>query len=288
MWIVFSLLTSFLETSKDTLSKLTSVKTNEFVNAFALQLFAAIILLPFVVLSGLPTLTLHFWLMIAISCIGIPTWSLLYMRAIKLSPLSLSIPLLAFNPVFTAFFAIFFEKRFPDLVGWLAISAITIGLYLLRFDYKKGETSLLQPLLSLRSEPGSLSMLGVALIWSVGTYVNKIGIQGSSPIFFAFSITSVGAIILFIIALTKNAFHPTISRTTWLLLLPIGVLNGLSELALMYALTTGFVPYVVAIKRINILWSSLIGVFFYKESLSAIKLGGLLLMLLGVGSLLLF
>lgn len=288
MWIVFSLITSFLETSKDTLSKISSVKTNEFVSAFALQLFAAIVLLPFVLITGIPSLTQSYWLTILISCVGIPAWSLLYMRAIKLSPLSLSIPLLAFNPVFTAFFAIFFEKRFPDTVGWMAIIAITIGLYLLRFNHTHTKTSLLEPLLSLRREPGSLAMLTVALIWSVGTYVNKIGIQGSSPIFFAFSITGVGAFVLFLIALFKGAFHPKVSRTTWLLLLPIGILNGLSELALMYALTTGFVPYVVAIKRINILWSSLIGVFFYKESLSRVKLIGLLLMLLGVISLLLF
>lgn len=61
----------------------------------------------------------------------------------------------------------------------------------------------LYPFLNIKNEPGAVGMLGVALIWSIGTHINKIVVDASSPLFFAFSICFVGAVILFIIARIK-------------------------------------------------------------------------------------
>lgn len=48
------------------------------------------------------------------------------------------------------------------------------------------------------------------------------------------------------------------------------------------ALATGITPYVISLKRTNILWSSLMGKLLFKDELNIIKASGLIIMLGGV------
>lgn len=108
MWIIFSLLTGFCEVAKDVVSKKSSEKTNEYLSAFSMQFFSALTLLPVLLLTGIPTLKPAFWWSLGVICLGIATWSVFYMKAVKLSPLSVTIPMLAFNPLFVTFFFRYF------------------------------------------------------------------------------------------------------------------------------------------------------------------------------------
>lgn len=282
MWIVYSFLTAFIETGKDVLSKKSTKITNEYVSSFALQFFAALVLLPIVLFQGIPHIKPEYWLAMVFIAMGIPAWSLLYMKAVKISPLSVSIPMLAFNPIFTALFSIFFDKRWPSFYGWLGIILICLGLYFLRLKSETIKKGILYPILNIKNEPGALAMLGVAMIWSIGTHINKIVVDASSPLFFAFSATFVGAVILFVIAKLKGKFSVSTIRENFFQLGPIGVLNGFSELALGLALGVGYTPYVISIKRSSILWTSLAGKFLFKDTISKINFFGLALMFLGI------
>ena len=48
------------------------------------------------------------------------------------------------------------------------------------------------------------------------------------------------------------------------------------------ALAIGFTPYVISIKRTNIVWSSLMGKLIFSESLGRIKIAGLITIFLGI------
>lgn len=169
MWIIYSFLTALCETGKDTIGKTVSKKVDEYVMSFSLQLFAATVLLPFVALSGIPKIQPLFWLLFAYgSLISLPAWSILYMKGLKLSPLSVSIPMLSFVPVFVTIFTIIIERIPPTLIGWTGIILITAGLYISRLNKETIRKNFLLPILNLKEEPGALCMLGVAFIWGLG------------------------------------------------------------------------------------------------------------------------
>lgn len=282
MWIILSFLSAFSSTAKFIIGKVSTNNSNDLVAAFSMQFFAAIVLLPFVISAGIPKLTSSYWLSLLGLIVTIPAWSLLYIKALKLSPLSVSVPMLAFNPVFTAFLAIFFDKRLPDFFGWLGIIFIGLGLYLSRVDERFFKEGPLYPFKKIGKEKGALAMLGVGFIWSIGAYFSKINSLGSSPLFFAFSSTLIGSIILFIFSRKKNVLHFNDLKNNFSNLALLGVANGAGELSFGAALSYGFTPYVVSIVRTSILWSSLAGWLFFKEKFTRVKAIGLILMFLGV------
>lgn len=282
MWITFSFITALLETSKDVIGKKSSLKINEYVSAFALQLFAALVLLPFVIINGVPELKMSYFQGLLVVPIAIPLWSILYMKALKLSPLYICIPMLAFNPVFASLLSIFFDHRWPTSLGWSGIVLITAGLYLLRLSKVTLKKGVLYPILNIINEPGAIAMLGVTLIWSFGAHINKLLITGSSPLFFAFTVTSVGTIVLFFIAIKKVNFSFADFKYNFLSLGSLGILNGLAELTRGYSLQFGYTPYVVAITRTSILTSSLAGKLFFGDRFSKINLLGIILMFSGI------
>jgi uncharacterized membrane protein len=282
MWYIYAILTAGFETAKDVVSKKYSHDADTYISAFVFQLFAAISLLPFVLYSGIPHFgNGYYWGLLAVAII-LPSWSLLYMYAIRSSPLSVTIPMLAFNPLLTAIFSIWFDHRFPSFIGWSGITLICVGLYFLRLDKATLHKGFLYPIIRLKDEKGALAMLGVAVLWSIGSHFNKIIIQNSSPIFTAFTITGFGSIVLLGIAFIRT-------RVTMALLVDhakrfwsVGIFHGMSELSLMEGLFLGYTPYVVSVKRLSMLFSSIMGKIIFKESISRSKAFGICLMFIGV------
>lgn len=282
MWIIFSFLIAILESSKDLIGRSTSQKIDPFVSAFALQFFAVIVLLPIILITGIPQIKPVFWLASIFTLFSIPLWSILYMKALTLSPLYISVPMLAFNPILNAMLSVFFDHRFPNTAGWMGIIFITIGLYLIRLKKETIQKGLLYPIINIKNEPGAIAMLGVAFIWSVGTHVAKIITNASSPLMFAFSVTLLGSISLFIIGKIKVGLSFKMVKDNIFKLGPLGLLNGAAEFTRGLALQIGYTPYVVAIARSNIVSSSLMGSILYKDKLSKINILGLLLVFLGI------
>lgn len=282
MWILYSFVIAALESSKDLIGRSTADKVNPYVSAFTLQLFAVFILLPVVLYTGIPVIKPAFWWASIFTLFSIPAWSILYMKALTLSPLYISVPMLAFNPILNALMSIFFDKTYPSLNGWLGIILICSGLYLIRLKRETLSKGVFYPILRIKDEPGAIAMLGVAFIWSIGTHVAKIITLASSPLFFALSVTILGSVSLFIIARIKAGLNFNMVKENLIKLCSLGFLNGAAELFRGMALQTGYTPYVVAIARSNILSSSLIGNFIYKDKLSLINITGLILVFVGI------
>ena len=282
MWPVYALMSAFLESTKDVIGKSVSNKTNEYVAAFSLQLFGALILTPFLLYQGIPFIQPKFWFVMVGFCFTIPSAAILYMRAVKLSPLSLSVPMLAFNPVFTAFNAVLFDRKYPTYLGWTGIILVCTGLYIFRLDKSVLKKGFFYPFMLLRDEPGALAMLGVSLIWSIGAHLSKASVSYSSPLFAGWAGTVIGSVTLFNIARRKifENFH-SITRNIRMLVI-LGIVDGLSILSMYTALSFGLTASVISIKRTNILWSSLYGSIVLKEQFGRLKMIGLFCMFVGV------
>lgn len=289
MWILFSFFTAFCETAKDLIGKKASIKVNEYVMAFALQLFAALVLFPILLISGIPKIQPLFWILFIYGAVfSLPAWSILYMKAIKLSPLSLSIPMLSFVPIFTTIFTIIFERKAPTVFGWTGIILITVGLYLSRLNKEKITQNIFLPILSIREEPGSLCMLGVSFIWGIGGTVSKFSTTTSSPLFSSFMSCFGATFTLYIIARFKTKVNLYILKENFFGLFALGGLNGFSEFFMRTALLTGYVPFVSSLKRSSMLFTAISGKFFFHEKLGKIQSFGIFLMFAGVLFLVIF
>lgn len=282
MWIIYSVITAALESVKDIQSKHASSKVNEKVSALSYQLFALLVLIPITLYTGIPAIESIFYPVVLIGSILNSMWTVLYMRALKSENISDIIPLLAFNPVLTALLAIFFEGRFPDMRGWIGIVLVTAGLYVQKLTRHTLQHDVFKPFKTIATNPASKAMLGVALIWSVGSYTTKIASVASSPYYSSLINTILSAFFIWI-SMKSNQKKQLLQISPHLSsLVPLGIVNGLSKITLRFALQLGYTPFVMPIKRTNIIISSLYAKIILKEPFSKAKTVGLTLMFFGI------
>lgn len=99
-WLILGILTAFCEAVKDVLGKQNLQKSDEYVVAWSFSFFSVIFLIPWVLSTGIPPLNSQFWLALLIGGGINAVTALLYIKAIKLSDLSLTLPLVALTPLF--------------------------------------------------------------------------------------------------------------------------------------------------------------------------------------------
>jgi uncharacterized membrane protein len=117
LWVVFSSLTALCESLKDVFSKKGLADIDEYVIAWSLRFFALPFLLPILFFVKLPALTKDFWLALFLGGGLNAICTILYMKAIKRAALSLTVPLVAFTPLFLLLTSPFMVGEFPDLSG---------------------------------------------------------------------------------------------------------------------------------------------------------------------------
>ncbi len=192
----------------------------------------------------------------------------LYFTAIKFSPLSLSLPILSFSPVLLLFTSKLMLKEEPSRLGILGILMVFVGSYIL--NVSKIKTSLFEPLFTIFKERGSLYVFIVVIIWSITANLDKLGVKSSSPIFWSFS-TSLGLGVLGGLILRKKLFFSPH-------FLYLSLADSLSTIFHMIAVSLLPVSYVISIKRLSVLFSSIWGILILKEKSNFV---GIILMTLG-------
>lgn len=279
-WISFALLTAFSRSLTDVAGKTGLKKVDEYIVVLAMYLFS----LPFIAVAlyftGIPKLETNFWIALPIGALLNIVANVLYMRAIKTSDLSLSIPLITFTPLFMLMTSPIILGEFPGPYGIIGIVLIVAGAYLLNVRHaKKG---LLAPFRALLKTKGPRLMLAVAFIWSISSNFDKMGIQGSSALFWAFFINLAIAVGTLPLVLIYSRKHLPELKKQMKPLLAVGFFNGLTIIFQMIAVSMTLVAYVIAIKRSSAVMSVLMGALFFKEKGIKERLLGAIIMILGV------
>ncbi|NQT23029.1 MAG: EamA family transporter [Candidatus Omnitrophica bacterium] len=107
MWFGLSLACAFLAATTATLTK-TLLKDNDaFIIGWLRQLLCLPILAAIFIIIPKPKLDITFWKIILILLPMELTAFLLYLKSIKISPLSLTFPFLGLTPVFSVIFAVY-------------------------------------------------------------------------------------------------------------------------------------------------------------------------------------
>ena len=205
-----------------------------------------------------------------------------FMRALQDSDMSLAIPFVSFTPIFLLFTSPLLVADVPNAQDVVGVLCIVAGTYLLQIQ--STHQGWFAPILAMISQPGPRRMLSVALIYSVTSNLDKIGVQNSSPIFWSLSITSVMTVgFLLLLALlphpTFSSSHPNILS----ILILIGLFQAVGLIFHNTALSLGPVPSVIAVKRSSILFAVLWGIVFLREQHGKERLTGAALMVLGIG-----
>ncbi len=125
-------------------------------------------------------------------------------------------------------------------------------------------------------------MLGVALIWALGAHVSKMAIVNSSPFFTALVFSMIGATTIFLIGKLTRRFYIQVLINHVRQFSALKIMDSFSQIFMNLGLTTGLTPYVISIKRSNIVGSSILGKFLYYESLTRNKVFGISLMFIGI------
>ena len=112
---------------------------------------------------------------------------------------------------------------------------------------------------------------------------HKMGLQHSSPLLWSLSITTFMAVgFLLLLRSVPWKDHPFPHGRTLMVLLLIGVFQGLVLLVQNHALLSGPVPSIIALKRSSILFAVIWGIMFLRESHSRERLAGAMLMITGI------
>ncbi|MCF6148352.1 MAG: EamA family transporter [Candidatus Kuenenia sp.] len=281
IWFFTSLFCSFCVATADALSKKVLKEKNEYIVLWARIGFASPFLLCFLPFIEIPKLD-HTFFLILIFLIPLETTALiLYMKAIKISPLSMTLPFLALTPCFLIITSNIILGERLDEYGITGVFLTTLGAYLL--NVKMTRRGVLQPFKAILKERGSVYMIIVAFIYSITSNLGKLAIQHSSPLFFSAIYFPFLSVILFPLILWKNngKIRQPLSSHFFLFII-IGLVIVFSTVSHFFAVTLIEVPYFISVKRTSLLFGILYGAILFKEKNIAERLIGGVVMIAGV------
>lgn len=277
---LFAAFTAFFESLKDVFSKKSLKNLDEYVVAWALHFFVLIFVAPLLLVIGIPPIGNRFWEALIITGLLDALVAIIYMRALKASDLSLTIPMIAFTPLFLLITAPLIVGEFPSALGVAGILLIVFGAYFMKISER--HEGLAAPFRALLKETGPRLMLIAAFIWSITSSFDKVGVLNSSPIFWIVAVDAVISLFLFPIAFFKSKEQMLEVPKKLRALVPIGFLSAIAMVFQMIAIKLTLVAYVISIKRAGIIFGVLFGHFIFKEKGAKERLIGAAIMVLGV------
>jgi len=280
VWFILSLLCAVSLSLADLFSKIALRHADIFLVSWVKMAFSFLILLIVLPFVRLPSISGHF---VRICLILFPlevVAQLLYMKAIQVSPLSLTIPFLALSPIFLIATSFLMLGERIDRSGLLGILLIALGSYMLNID--KAAYGFFSPLKAIVKEQGSWLMVVVAAIFSITSNLGKMAIQETNPLFFALFLSGVMGVLLFPFPLFMSDQPVRTIKEHLPILVGIGIAMALMVLFHMMAIVRVEVPYMISIKRTSPIFSVLLGCIFLHESHCRERAVGSLIMFTGV------
>jgi len=280
--LLFVVTASFGWSGLDQLRKVLVAKVSSFALLFYLTAGMVPLYAVWVALDGRTDLPPAYWLpalaSVALNIIA----NLAFFESVRRSPLSVTIPLLSFTPVFATLLAIVLVGEIPSLLQGLGIALVVGGALSLQLG--SGRLSLARTARALLREKGVLFMLLTALCWSATNSFDKVaaGIAGE-PLHALFLSAAIGSVCLGILTLRGRLGElRAAARVPGTLAAALVVGAGALGLQLLsyQAVAVGVVE---TLKRgignaLAVAW----GRIFFGEAITAGKVTGVLLMAIGV------
>ena len=283
-WISLTLLSAFFLATADTLTKryLSHYRPGELVLVrFGMS---GLLLLPLLLWGTWPELSPAFWGWVGVSVPMELAAMWLYMYAIRDSPLSLTLPYLAFTPVFNTLTGYLVLGETVSTTGFLGILLVVAGAWLLNLETVQTGAwrKVLAPFRAITRERGARLMLGAAAIYSLTSVTSKGALLQSTPAFFGpFYFVIIGAASALVFASRDVSSWRALGRHP-VAHLAVGFFMALMVIAHFYAIEHIEVAYMIAVKRTSLLFGMLYGAWLFRETGLKKNLVAGVLMVLGV------
>ncbi len=264
------------ETLKDIIGKEVVKGSSPFLFVITFKLIAGTILLPVAIMGFNINVSLKFLLLATLNILLNLLSFYLYFKALSVSPLSLTVPMLSFSPVFLLMTSRLMLDEVIPLPGVIGVLMVFCGSYILNISRVKA--GVFEPLKSIIYEKGSRYMLMVAFSWSITANLDKMGVNMSSPIFWTSFMSAGIGLCGYFIWLISSGFKNLIFEWISGKILLVSLLDGMGAFLQMVSITLIPVPYAISIKRTSILMSAFWGKVFYKER---VNLLGVVIMFIG-------
>ena len=205
--------------------------------------------------------------------------NLMFFHAVKVSPISRTVPLLALTPVFAALIGYLMLDEHPSLRQWLGIGLIVLGAWTLNAG--QGLKGLV---LGVLRERGSAYMALVAGAWAISATNDKLALPHANVAFHA-SVQTGGVMLVALgwLLISGRRRELTEARKHWPAVLA-GVVVSVAALGLqLIAIQTLLVSLMEAIKRaLGVVGSVISGRLLFKEAVTRSMLIACALLSLGV------
>lgn len=282
-WFFIAVACALCTACCDSISKRVMQHTDEWVTGTIILGISSLLLSPLLFFIELKPFTLELGLLLTIALPLEIGGYYLFLSAIKSGPLSLTIPLLAFTPVLTAISSALLLGEGISASGALGIVLVTVGAYILNGDLAC--QNFLAPIKALVSQTASRKMLMVAVIWSVTSSLGKIGtmLWGAVPfgILLLYGIVPCFGIIALIRVQQGLASLQCSPTLLWWFLAGGGIMAG-AEITHFISLSQAPVAYMIAVKRLSLVFGVLMGWLWFGETNIRYRLIGAAIMVTGV------
>ena len=207
--------------------------------------------------------------------------ALLFLKAIKQSDLSLTIPLLSLSPMFSSLFSFFFLNEQLSNIQYLGIFLIISGTLIL-YSKKLTIYEIIKSFKIILKNSSAKLMVLVSIIWSLTPVLDKICLKNSSVNIHGF-IQSLGMITLLIFLFKRDKVQTENTKKNWRIIFLTVFIGSTATILQFYAILTNYVPIMESIKRsIGQLSSVFLGKIFFNEEVNKPKVVGVIVLSIGV------
>ncbi len=278
-WIILALSSAIFAALRDATMKFKAKGIDAYLLSWGQSLFSFPILLICLLVSNRVEITYSFLFFSILSgCLLALAWAL-YIKAISLSELSLVIPIITITPLIISILNIILFSEWPNIKGLTGMTLIVIGGYTLGIDRKKYKAY--DPIIKLFQDPGSRVMLVAVTIMSVLAMLEKEGVRHSTPMMQITMQVFIASLIFYPYAIKKIKNPLSQIKKNYSTFIFIGILVAGMFIFQMNAYVTGPTAYIVALKRLSVVFGILFGCLFFKEKNLGQKILASTIMLLG-------
>ena len=278
IWALFALVGAVADAGYYALVKRSLGRTDPYALAAGTFLATSVLLLIVSLLHGIPVTGSGLLPAVLVTGTLNVVASLLTYRALQLTDLSLAVPMKAFTLVFLIGTSFLLLGELPTPVGVLGILLIVAGSYVM---HTGGARRLRDPFLRLAADRGIQMMLVVAFLFSFTLPYDKEVVMNSDPVFGSALVMGYIGTAMLAIAVLKGSIPGRVDRNDLRMFLLIGGVLATEAVAVNIAYTMQIVPYVIAIKRLAVLFAVFFGCYLFREEHPRVRLAGAMILLAG-------
>ena len=276
MWYLITILSGFSFATADTFSKKESKNMSTIHLSWVREAYALPFLLVMLFFIDIPKIDAIFWWAILVCIVMDLFTTILYMKAIKIAPLSLAIPYMGLTPLFSLLISYLILGETTSLSGFVGILLISFGAYILQID--RAKFGIMEPILAILRNKGSRYMLIVSFAYAITANIGKVAIIHSSPLFMCIVYFTGLALAFTPLVMTIGKTTPGMMFSNYKGKLKIGLAMAIMAITHFSAISMINVAYMISIKRFSLLFAILYGwLFFGEKNIKERMVGGIII-----------